>query len=145
MWEILQQLKQWLTSIDYGTLPAPRSKDIIAGYIDLSRFESKILISLLPEDEDDATKDENDFIDGTGLKQLVTITILCRGESQQKLIEKISKYNEVICDAIRNDVELGGFATGCGIDTRKFYLDAGAVSEQVTAVEIPLTILYMKS
>lgn len=145
MWEILNGLKNWLLSIDYGTLPAPKSKDIIAGQIDLSRYESKILISLIPEDEDDATADEYNFIEGDGLKQVITITVLCRGESQNKLIEKISKYNEVICDAIRNDSELGGIASASGIDTRKFYLDAGAVSEQVTAVEIPLTILYMKS
>lgn len=145
MWEILQKLKQWLLSIDYGSLPAPKNKEIIAGQIDLSRYESKVLISLIPDDEDDASEDENAFIDGIGLKQVITITVLCRGEAQNKLIEKVSKYNEIICDAIRNDVELGGFATGCGIDTRKFYLDAGAVSEQVTAVEIPLTILYMKS
>lgn len=138
----LHKIKDWLLDLDYGELPAPAERDIICGVIDLSRYESNILISLLPDEEDHATDSENDFIDGQGYKLGATVTVICRGAEQEKLLERISDYCELICTSLDNDCSMGDRFTGTGIGTRKYYLDAGAVENQMTAVEIPLTLLY---
>jgi len=142
MIEQLKKIKEWLLSLDYGSLDEPAERDIVCGIIDLSRYESNLLISLLPDDEDHASDSENDFIDGQGYKLGATITVLCRGADQETLLERISDYCDLICTSIDKDCSLDDNFTGSSIGTRKYYIDAGAVENQMTAVEIPLTLLY---
>ena len=138
----LNKIKDFLLELDYGELEAPAERDIICGIIDLSRYESNILISLLPDDEEHASESDNDFIDGQGYKLGATVTVLCRGAEQEKLLERISDYCELICTSIDQDCSLNDRFTGSAIGIRKYYIDAGAVENQMTAVEIPLTLLY---
>lgn len=144
MWEVLEKLKSWILSqndvFTAAGLKALKEKDIVIGQIDLSRYENEVLVSLYPETSDDT--DEYDFIDGQGLKQSVTITVLIRKDKYEKLVEKMCKIESLLCHQIREDVTLGGNFSGCGLGERKFYLDAGAIENQMTAVEIPLTLLY---
>lgn len=144
MWELLKSIKDWLISLDWGTLQAPTSKNIALGVVDMSRYESNLIVSILPEEEEEAEENE-EFIDGEYVKQSVLVTVFCRGKDQDKNTENICKYSDFISDKVRSDCELGGICQGSGLGTRKFFLDAGAVGEQLTAVEIPLTILYRKS
>lgn len=142
MWELLNGIKSWLLAINWGSLAAPKQKDVVIGVVDLSRYESNLLISLLPEEESEA--DDGKFIDGDYVEQSVTLTVLLRGKSNEKLCEGICKYSDLICQKIRDDCELSGIVVGSGLGDRKFYLDAGTVEKQMTAVEIPLTLLYRK-
>lgn len=144
MWELLKSIKDWLISLDWGTLQAPTSKNIALGVVDMSRYESNLIVSILPEEEEEAEENE-EFIDGEYVKQSVLVTVFCRGKDQDKNTENICKYSDFISDKVRSDCELGGICAGSGLGIRKFFLDAGAVGEQLTAVEIPLTILYRKS
>lgn len=144
MWEVLEKLKEWiLAQNDVFTaagLKALKEKDIVIGVIDLSRYDNEVLISLYPETSSDT--DEYDFQDGQGLQQEVLVTVLIRKGKYETLIEKMCKIESLFCHQIREDVTLDGNFNGCGLGERKFYLDAGAIENQMTAVEIPLTLLY---
>lgn len=142
MWEKLQELKQWLLSLDYGELAAPKEKNIVVGVVDLSRYESNLIISLIPENTEDSN--EYDFEDGQSQQLEITMTLLVRGDNQTTLISKMSKYVELLEDSIHQDCTLNGIGEGSALGTRKYYLDAGAVENQLVATEITLTILYIK-
>lgn len=142
MWELITGIKNWLLGLNWGSLAAPKIKDVVIGIVDLSRYESNFIISILPEEESEAEGES--LIDGDYVKQYVTLTILLRGKSNEKLAEDICKYSDFICKQIRDDCELNGLVAGSGLGDRKFYLDAGTVEKQMAAVEIPLTLLYRK-
>ena len=144
MYEKLNELKDWLLSLDYSKigLPAPAEKNIILGTVDLSRYESDLIISIIPETEEES--EQYNFNDGQGIQLEMTVTILCRGQSQEKLVETMSAYTDYILDEIRQDCTLGNIGEGSAIGTRKFYLDAGTVENQLTASETTLTLLYIR-
>lgn len=144
MYEKLKELKEWILNLDYSQieLPAPKEKNIILGTVDLSRYESNLIISIIPENEEES--EQYNFNDGQGIQLEMTVTILCRGQSQEKLVETMSAYTDFILDEIRKDCTLGNIGEGSAIGTRKFYLDAGTVEKQMTASEITLTLLYIR-
>ena len=96
----------------------------------------------IPETEEES--EQYNFNDGQGIQLEMTVTILCRGQSQEKLVETMSAYTDFILDEIRKDCTLGNIGEGSAIGTRKFYLDAGTVENQLTASETTLTLLYIR-
>lgn len=144
MYEKLNELKDWLLSLDYSKigLPAPAKKNIVLGTVDLSRYESDLIISIIPETEEES--DQYNFNDGQGIQLETTVTILCRGKNQEKLVQVMSAYTDFILDEVRKDCTLGNIGEGSAIGTRRFYLDAGTVEKQLTASETTLTLLYIR-
>lgn len=144
MYTKLEELKDWLLELDYtgSNLSAPAAKNVVIGTVDLSRYESNLVISIIPENEEES--EQYDFSEGQGVQLEVTVTILCRGAKQETLIKRISDYTDLICNSIRKDCTLDNIVEGSAIGTRKFYLDAGTVEQQMTASEITLTLLYIK-
>lgn len=144
MWELINDLKDWLKGLDYTSigLPAPTNKNIALGKVDLTRYESPLVVSIIPETEDNS--DQYDYASGQAYELKVTVTYICRGAKKEKLIENMSKYCELVCDSINKDCTLGGIASGAGLGQRSFFTDAGTVEAQLTAVEIELTLLYIK-
>lgn len=138
MWEILEKIKEYLLKMDFTNLPNFTEKNIVLGVVDLSRYENNVIVSVIPDEEQDAEESFN----GQGINLSFTITILCRGKKQENLIRQISEYTEQICSVFREDCTLGGLADNSKLEKRKYYLDAGATAEQMVAVEIPMTILY---
>lgn len=138
MWEILEKIKEYLLKMDFTNLPNFTEKNIVLGVVDLSRYENNVIVSVIPDEEQDAEESFN----GQGINLSFTITILCRGKKQENLIKQISEYTKQICDVFREDCTLGGLADNSKLEKRKYYLDAGATAEQMVAVEIPMTILY---
>lgn len=138
MWEILEKIKEYLLKMDFTNLPNFTEKNIVLGVVDLSRYENNVIVSVIPDEEQDA---EESF-SGQGINLSFTITILCRGKKQENLIKQISEYTKQICNVFREDCTLGGLADNSKLEKRKYYLDAGATAEQMAAVEIPMTILY---
>lgn len=138
MWEILEKIKEYLLKMDFTNLPNFTEKNIVLGVVDLSRYENNIIVSVIPDEEQDA---EESF-SGQGINLSFTITILCRGKKQENLIKQISEYTKQICSVFRKDCTLGGLVDNSKLEKRKYYLDAGATAEQMVAVEIPMTILY---
>lgn len=124
--------------MDFINLPNFTEKNIVLGVVDLSRYENNVIVSVIPDEEQDA---EESF-SGQGINLSFTITILCRGKKQENLIKQISEYTKQICNVFRKDCTLGGLADNSKLEKRKYYLDAGATAEQMVAVEIPMTILY---
>lgn len=138
MWEILEKIKEYLLKMDFTNLPNFTEKNIVLGVVDLSRYENTVIVSVIPDEEQDAEESFN----GQGINLSFTITILCRGKKQENLIKQISEYTKQICSVFRKDCTLGGLVDNSKLEKRKYYLDAGATTEQMAAVEIPMTILY---
>lgn len=138
MWEILEKIKEYLLKMDFINLPNFTEKNIVLGVVDLSRYENNVIVSVIPDEEQDAEESFN----GQGINLSFTITILCRGKKQENLIKQISEYTKQICSVFRKDCTLGGLVDNSKLEKRKYYLDAGATTEQMAAVEIPMTILY---
>lgn len=138
MWEILEKIKEYLLKMDFTNLPNFTEKNIVLGVVDLSRYENNVIVSVIPDEEQDA---EESF-SGQGINLSFTITILCRGKKQENLIKQISEYTKQICSVFREDCTLCGLVDNSKLEKRKYYLDAGATAEQMVAVEIPMTILY---
>lgn len=138
MWEILEKIKEYLLKMDFTNLPNFTEKNIVLGVVDLSRYENTVIVSVIPDEEQDAEESFN----GQGINLSFTITILCRGKKQENLIKQISEYTKQICNVFRKDCTLGGLVDNSKLEKRKYYLDAGATAEQMVAVEIPMTILY---
>lgn len=138
MWEILEKIKEYLLKIDFTNIPNFTEKNIVLGVVDLSRYENNVIVSVIPDEEQDA---EESF-SGQGINLSFTITILCRGKKQENLIKQISEYTKQICNVFREDCTLGGLVDNSKLEKRKYYLDAGTTAEQMVAVEIPMTILY---
>lgn len=144
MWELINGLKEWLMGLDYESigLPAPAEKNVALGKVDLTRYESPLVVSIIPETEENS--DQYDYNNGQALQLNVTVTYICRGAEKEKLIENMSKYSELVCDSINKECTLGGIVSGSGLGQRTFFTDAGTVEAQLTAVEIALTLLYIK-
>lgn len=145
MWELMQQLGAWILSLhddfEVAGLTPPEQKNIVVGMVDLSRYDYSLVISILPDDEEDIEEGgEYNFIDGHGIRRDVTITIICRKDKYDELIQKACNYTDLLCEQLRLDSELGGVVSGLEIGQRKYFLDAGAVEQQLTAVEISLTL-----
>lgn len=138
MWEILEKIKEYLLKMDFTNLSNFTEKNIVLGVVDLSRYENNVIVSVIPDEEQDA---EESF-SGQGINLSFTITILCRGKKQENLIKQISEYAKQICSVFREDCTLGGLVDNSKLEKRKYYLDAGATTDQMVAVEIPMTILY---
>lgn len=138
MWEILEKIKEYLLKMNFTNLPNFTEKNIVLGVVDLSRYENNVIVSVIPDEEQDAEESFN----GQGINLSFTITILCRGKKQENLIKQISEYTKQICSVFRKDCTLGGLVDNSKLEKRKYYLDAGATTEQMAAVEIPMTILY---
>lgn len=138
MWEILEKIKEYLLKMDFTNLPNFTEKNIVLGVVDLSRYENNVIVSVIPDEEQDAEESFN----GQGINLSFTITILCRGKKQENLIKQISEYTKQICSVFREDCTLGGLVDNSKLEKRKYYLDAGATADQMVAVEIPMTILY---
>lgn len=139
MWEILEKIKNYLLKMDFTNLSNFTEKNVVLGVVDLSRYENDIIVSVIPDEEQDA---EESFLDGQGINLSFTITVLCRGQKQEILIKNICEYSRQICNILREDCTLGGIVDNLKLEKRKYFLDAGPTSEQMTAVEIPLTVLY---
>lgn len=146
MWELLTGLKDFIIGLSSEFtakgIPAVTNKDIVLGTVDLSRYENKVLVSILPETSEDS--DKYDFNDGAAIQQEITVSFLLRGVTYDSLIERMSKYSEIFTNAVRKDCTLDGLVEGSGLGATKFFCDAGAVEKQMTASETSLTLLYVK-
>ena len=118
-------------------LPLFSEKYIVFGQVDLSRYQNKIIVSVIPEDQEE----DEEGLDDYAQKSRFLITFLCSGDKQEKLVQKICRYSECFRIAVLSDALMNGTCDNAEIGKRKFYCDAGAVSGQMAAVEIELTVL----
>lgn len=110
--------------------------DIIIGQVDLTKQKSKILCSLIP----DTQEPEDAYIEGTSANNNITVTFICRGAKIDVLIRQMMRYAEAFKNASFEDNSMGGICGDITIESIKYYLDAGIIDNQATAVEITIQV-----
>lgn len=145
MEEILNGLKAYiLETAEYYTEQADETtpmyalseNDIIIGQVDLTKQKSKILCSLIP----DTQEPEDAYIEGTSATNNITVTFICRGAKIDVLIRQMMRYAEAFKNSCFADNSCGGICDDITIESVKYYLDAGIIDNQATAVEITIGI-----
>lgn len=117
-------------------MSALTESDIIIGQVDLTKQKSKILCSLIP----DTQEPEDAYIEGTSAQNNITVTFICRGAKIDVLIRQMMRYAEAFKNASFEDNSMGGICGDITIESIKYYLDAGIIDNQATAVEITISI-----
>lgn len=117
-------------------MSALTESDIIIGQVDLTKQKSKILCSLIP----DTQEPEDAYIEGTSAQNNITVTFICRGAKIDVLIRQMMRYAEAFKNASFEDNSMGGICGDITIESIKYYLDAGIIDNQATAVEITIQV-----
>lgn len=146
MEEIFNYIKNFILSVvngslsDYADERTPMNpldeKNIVFGAVDLSRYNSKVICAVIPENEDE----DDSEIGAYKLSSGFTVSFLCRGYPQDVLVRQMCRYGAAFRRAVLDDVSLGQTVESSEIGSRNFFTDAGTVGNQMTAVEIGLTV-----
>jgi len=146
MEEIFNSIKQFIlgTVNDYITkladentpMNAISEKNIVFGSVDLSRYNSKIICSVIPESQEENEEEIGCY----KITSDFTVSFLCRGYPQDVLVRQMCRYGAAFRRAVLDDVSLGQTVEQSEIGHRDFFTDAGTVEKQMTAVEIGLTV-----
>lgn len=119
------------------TLPAITAKNIVFGTVDLSRYESPVVVSILPETQNQ----EEGFIDGTAWRSDFTITFLFQKAVYPLLVKRMCRYSSAFKTALAKNPDFDGNVEESELEQIQFYPDTGAVEHQMTASEITLNVI----
>ena len=119
------------------TLPAITAKNIVFGTVDLSRYESPVVVSILPETQ----SQEEGFIDGTAWRSDFTITFLFQKAVYPLLVKRMCRYSSAFKTALAKNPDFDGNVEESELEQIQFYPDTGAVEHQMTASEITLNVI----
>ncbi|WP_147612325.1 hypothetical protein [Treponema pectinovorum] len=117
-------------------VPKIESKNIIHGIVDISRLASKCIVSIMEDEQKESEGDITSFCYDTDF----TITFLSSGESYEKLVKNICIYASAMKKAMQESPTFNLHFVGSGLKSVKLHYDCGAVSKQMTAAEIELTV-----
>lgn len=135
---ILNTVNGYITALADETTPmnAILGKNIVFGSVDLSRYDSKIICSVIPESQEENEEEIGSY----KITSDFTVSFLCRGYQQDVLVRQMCRYGAAFRRAVLDDVSLGQTVEQSTIGRRDFFTDAGTVEKQMTAVEIGLTV-----
>lgn len=119
------------------TLPTITAKNIVFGTVDLSRYESPVVVSILPETQ----SQEEGFIDGTAWRSDFTITFLFQKAVYPLLVKRMCRYSNAFKTALAKNPDFDGNVEESELEQIQFYPDTGAVEHQMTASEITLNVI----
>jgi hypothetical protein len=146
MEEIFNHIKNFILSTVNGYISEMADEEtpmntvdeqfIVFGSVDLSRYDSKVVCSILPDSQEENEEEIGSYKITSGF----TVTFLCKGYPQDVLVRQICRYGAAFRRAVLDDVSLGQTVERSEIGSREFFTDAGTVEKQVTAVEIGLTV-----
>ena len=123
------------------TLPEIAERNIVFGTVDLSRYESAVIVSILPESQEP----DEEYINGFSDRSEFTVTFLFQKDKYQTLVKRMFRYAKAFRIAQAKNPELSNVAgtVELGVEESeitqiRFYPDTGAVAQQMTAFEISL-------
>ena len=116
------------------TLPQIAEKNIVFGTVDLSRYESAVVVSILPETQEP----DEEFINGFSDRSEFTVTFLFQKDKYPLLVKRMFRYSKAFRKAQAKNPDFDDSVEESEITRIKFYPDTGAVPQQMTAFEISL-------
>lgn len=73
----------------------------------------------------------------------VSITLLCKGQAQEKLINRVFAYSDAFYQTLRENQSLGGFVDASRLISLDYY-PAVTASKHIVAIEYKLQIQWTK-
>lgn len=136
---ILEDVNNELAALSTQDVPLPAitEKNIVFGTVDLSRYESPVVVSILPETQ----SQEEGFIDGAAWRSDFTITFLFQKAAYSLLIKRMCRYSNAFKTALAKNPDFDGEAEETELEQIQFYPDTGAVPQQMTASEITINVI----
>ena len=116
------------------TLPEIAEKNIVFGTVDLSRYESAVVVSILPETQ----QPDEEFINGFSDRSEFTVTFLFQKDKYPLLVKRMFRYAKAFRLAQAKNPDFEDRIEESEITQIQFYPDTGAVAQQMTAFEISL-------
>lgn len=113
--------------------------NVILHPVDLNRYEQDQICVLLPDLQDD--DDETSTNAYLRTQSQFTVAFINRGYDAETLIKQSCRYLKGFMRMMMDNPTLGGLIEDYSFGQRTFYPDAGAVENQLSAVEITLTFL----
>ena len=116
---------------DGVTLPAIAEKNIVLGTVDLSRYESPVVVSILPDKVEPIDGD----LDGYRDKDKFVVTMIFQKAAYPILVKRMFRYAKALRLAMEKNPSMDGQIDDSGIDGVDFYPDTGDKNQTVTAFE----------
>ncbi len=116
------------------TLPQIAESNIVLGTVDLSRYESKVIVSILPETQEP----DEEYINGFSDRSEFTVTFLFQKEKYPLMVKRMFRYAKAFRKAQAKNSDFNNSVEDSEITQIQFYPDTGAVPQQMTACEISL-------
>ena len=116
------------------TLPQIAESNIVLGTVDLSRYESKVIVSILPETQEP----DEEYINGFSDRSEFTVTFLFQKEKYPLMVKRMFRYAKAFRKAQAKNSDFDNSVEDSEITQIQFYPDTGAVPQQMTACEISL-------
>lgn len=135
---LVEHLDEYLANYDTPEIPlGPVTADNFVTVVDLEKQKLPLIICLLPDqDEYEPTTPVN-----YDVTSHVTLVVLVRGDTREKLYNKALRTAVSIMQAIRADHTLGGSVADSQIESSDYY-QAVEGSEDVKGTEIRLGLIY---
>lgn len=133
---ILEDVNAELTGLESEgvTLPQIAEKSIVFGTVDLSRYESPVIVSILPETQEP----DEEFINGFSDRSEFTITFIFQKTAYPLLVKRMFRYAKAFRKAQAQNPDFDNSVEESEITQIQFYPDTGAVAQQMTAFEITI-------
>lgn len=112
-------------------LPAIAEKNIVLGTVDLSRYESPVVVSILPDKVEPIDGD----LDGYRDKDKFVVTMIFQKAAYPILVKRMCRYAKALRLALEKNANMDGAADDSGIDGVDFFPDTGDKNQSVTAFE----------
>jgi hypothetical protein len=116
-------------------------KNVIIGSIDLSRYESKNLCVIIPEETSITDLELGGEIE---TQTSFTLSFLFRGEKHTELIERMETFANDFQVKVAGNYSFNKNVTDVSVGKIKYFYDCGTVEKQATGLDIEMTITETK-
>ena len=113
------------------------AKNVVFGSVDVSRNTGKVIVSVLPEEQEEA---DEQYINKRTYLSRFTVTFICSGYSYDVLMRQVARYSSAFCYALLRNQDLGNNIKLEDLGERRFFTDAGTTEKQMTAFEVDVTL-----
>ena len=136
---ILTTVNDVLPNFEDETVKLPKitDKQIVFGVIDGLKNQQDVVVSVLPESQEEA---EEQFLCGVTMTNNFTVTFAFRGEKYDVLVKRMCRYVSAFKKALFLEPKLNNTVNDTELGIIKFYSDCGTVEKTMTAAEIDLNI-----
>lgn len=112
-------------------LPTIAEKNIVLGTVDLSRYESLVVVSIIPDKVEPSGGGLDEFKD----REIFVVTMIFQKAAYPALVKRMFRYAKAFRRALEKSANLGGAVDDSGLAKVEFFPDTGSGGQTATAFE----------